>query len=64
MIGCDSSGSLGACKVFITIRDVVGSLDHTCKQSYTTNNVQTTIKQKERKAISKPSLRFLNLDDS
>jgi len=60
MIGYESSSSVGACKVFLTSRDVVGSLDHTCMQSYTTNNVQTTIKQKrkkkKRKAISKPSL--------
>jgi len=71
MIGCDYSGSVGAYKVFLTSRDIVGSLDHTCMQSYTTNNVQTTIKwkkennkQKERKAISKPGLSFLDLDDS
>jgi len=51
-------------------RDEIGSLNHYRMQIYTTINVWTTNKMKQKKnkqkkeKITEPSLRYLNLDDS
>jgi len=67
MIGLNSVDDIGASGVFLTNLDEIGSLNHSCMHN--TNNVpqQTNVKRnnkQKRKIISKPSLRYLDLDDS
>jgi len=61
MIGCDSSGSITACKVFITSRDVVRSLDYTCMQSYTINKRSNNNKKKAKITNKKKETQSLSL---
>ena len=70
MTGVNSGGGAGTCGVFLTNFNEIGSLDHSCMQIHTTINVRTTNEQNKRKTnkkkgkITKPSLRYLDLDDS
>jgi len=54
MIGFNSGG--GVCKVFLTRRDEVESLDHTCMQIHTTNKVTNNKHRKQIKRKIQPSL--------
>jgi len=52
MIGFNSGGGVGVCKVFLTKRDELGSFDHTFIQIHTINkgtNNNKEINKKEEK---------------
>ena len=69
MIGINLGGDVGASGVFLTNLDEIGSLATLACTTQTTFTEQSNVKKKitnkkERKSISKPSLRYLYLDDS
>ena len=63
MIGSVLGGVVDVCKVYLTNRDEVGSLDHTCINVHTTKQGNTSNKEKEKvnQALTKVTL---DLDNS
>ena len=53
MTGVNFGSVAGVCGVFLTYRDEIGSLDHSCMQIHTTINVRTTNKQNKEKQSQK-----------